>query len=112
MVASTLFAASAAGNIELRMSNYAMPHCKLENAQEKSPLTEQVERALKGPKPLQSITGVKRKADDTHDIPRFCRGYLSDSSSSLSPSAARTEIAPLLPSPSPHLLSDRTFPSL
>ena len=60
MVASTLFAASAAGNIELRMSNYAMPHSKLENAQEESLLTEQVERALKGPKPLQqSITGVK-----------------------------------------------------
>ena len=76
MVASTLFAASAAGNIELRMSNYAMPHSKLENAQEESLLTEQVERALKEPKPLQSITSVKRKADNTHDIPRFCRGYL------------------------------------
>lgn len=94
------------GSIELKTKNHALLLSKLEINTEDASIAKWVEQALEGSKPLQCLAGSKRKADITHDIPRFCQGYKWTDTSSLSPSATFTEIASPLPSPPFHLLSD------
>ena len=66
---STLFAASVMGNIELKTKKHALLCSNLEDVPEEALIAKQVEQVLEGPKPLQSVLGSKRKADDMFDIP-------------------------------------------